>query len=51
MIEILVSTGTKGVARAMTKIAQGPNYKEGSTWFRQLSDKHKELHTFVVNSC
>lgn len=51
VIEILVSTGTKGVARAITKIAQGPNYKEGSTWFRQLSDKRKELHTLVVNSC
>ena len=32
-------TGTKGVARAMTKICQGPAYKEGTTWFQELSDK------------
>ena len=29
-------TGTKGVARAMTKICQGPAYKEGTTWFQEL---------------
>ena len=35
----LLNVGTKGVARAMSKIVQGPAYKEGITWFQQLSDK------------
>lgn len=33
------TSGTKGVAKAMNKIAQGPAYKEGTTWFQQLFDK------------
>ena len=44
------NVGTKGVARAMNKICQGPAYKEGTTWFRQLSDKRmlvKITTTFI----
>lgn len=35
------SPGTKGVAKAMKKIAQGPQSKEGDKWFLELSDKRK----------
>ena len=40
-----LNAGTKGVAKAMKKIAQGPSYKEGVTWFQQLADKR------MWNSC
>ena len=33
------SSGTKGVAKKMAKIALGAARSEGDTWFRQLSDK------------
>jgi hypothetical protein len=39
--------GTKGAAKAMNKIAQGPLYKEGTTWFRQLSDKRRSTKTHL----
>lgn len=53
MCDALIKTGTKGVARAMNKICHGPAYKEGNTWFRQLSDKRKiimPMSALYVNS-
>ena len=38
---LMGNPGTKGVAKAMKKIAQGAQYKEGNTWFSQLTDKRK----------
>ena len=45
------NAGTKGAAKAMNKIAQGPLYKEGTTWFRQLSDKRMSVscHTVYIH--
>ena len=50
---LIGNPGTKGVAKAMKKIAQGAQYKEGNTWFIQLSDKRKwytnlEAATLIV---
>ena len=33
----------------MNKIAQGPAYKEGTTWFHQLSDKRVLMLMFNFN--
>ena len=45
------NAGTKGAAKAMNKIAQGPLYREGTTWFRQLSDKRMSVscHTVYIH--
>ena len=42
------NAGTKGAAKAMNKIAQGPL---GTTWFRQLSDKRMSVscHTVYIH--
>ena len=52
---LIGNPGIKGVAKAMKKIAQGAQYKEGNTctWFIQLSDKRKwytnlEAATLIV---
>lgn len=42
------------MARAVAKIAHGPAYKEGTTWFQQLADKRKwisGLFIVLVDSC
>ena len=36
---LLFCAGTKNVAKAVKKVAQGPVRSEGKTWFAQLSDK------------
>ena len=39
---IIINTGTKGVAKAMKKVASGAVKWDGIKWFSQLSDKCKE---------
>ena len=37
--------GVKFIKKAMKTISSGPKYKEGQTWFEQLSDKEEPIAT------
>ena len=37
--------GVKSIRKAMKSISSGPQYQEGQTWFKQLSDKEEPIAT------
>lgn len=46
--------GVKSIKKAMKTISSGPKYKEGKTWFNQLSDKQEPIAThfhWAIRNC
>ena len=40
--------GVKSIKKAMKTISSGPKYKEGQTWFEQLSTRRTNCNTFPL---